>query len=34
MPFGAWMPAYLRGEDVGVCSRNFAPAGPFFQPVG
>lgn len=34
MSFGDWMLAYLRGEDVGVCSRNFAPQGPFFQPIG
>lgn len=34
MSFGDWMLAYLRGEDVGVCSRTFAPEGPFFQPLG
>jgi len=34
MPFGDWMLAYLRGEDVGVCSRNFATEGPFFRPIG
>ncbi|MBT2367769.1 hypothetical protein J7E88_21275 [Streptomyces sp. ISL-10] len=34
MSFGDWMPAYVRGEDVGVCLRNFAPEGPFFQSIG
>jgi hypothetical protein len=34
MSFSDWMLAYLRGEDVGVCSRHFAPEGPFFQPLG
>ncbi|MGW1028834.1 SMI1/KNR4 family protein [Streptomyces sp. NPDC002577] len=33
MSFSDWMLAYLRGEDVGVCSRNFAPEGPFFQQL-
>ncbi|MEU6357159.1 hypothetical protein ABZ896_49010 [Streptomyces sp. NPDC047072] len=31
--FGEWLPAYLRGEDVTVCSRNSAPDGPFFEPL-
>ncbi|MFJ9909191.1 SMI1/KNR4 family protein [Streptomyces sp. NPDC101152] len=33
MTFSAWLLAYLRGEDVTVCSRNFAPDRPFFEPL-
>lgn len=33
MPFDEWMLAYLKGQDVTVCSRNFAPDGPFYEPV-
>ncbi|MGX9884493.1 SMI1/KNR4 family protein [Streptomyces sp. NPDC002276] len=33
MTFGEWLLAYLRGEDVTVCSRNFAPGRPFFEPL-
>lgn len=33
MTFGEWLLAYLRGEDVTVCSRNLAPARPFFEPL-
>ncbi|MFJ5645105.1 SMI1/KNR4 family protein [Streptomyces sp. NPDC093223] len=33
MTFGEWLLAYLRGEDVTVCSRNFAPDRPFFEPL-
>ncbi|MFC8435393.1 SMI1/KNR4 family protein [Streptomyces sp. NPDC057253] len=33
MTFGEWLLAYLRGEDVTVCSRNHAPDGPFFEPL-
>jgi hypothetical protein len=33
MSFSEWMVAYLRGEEVGVCSRCFAPDAPFFQPI-
>jgi hypothetical protein len=31
MTFNEWMLAYLKGEDVTVCSRNFAPEGPFYR---
>ncbi|MEU5715856.1 SMI1/KNR4 family protein [Streptomyces sp. NPDC020403] len=31
MTFGAWLLAYLRGEDVTLCSRNLAPDRPFFE---
>jgi hypothetical protein len=33
MSFSDWMLSYLRGEDVTVCSRNFAPDGPFYEPI-
>ncbi|MGW1184447.1 SMI1/KNR4 family protein [Streptomyces drozdowiczii] len=33
MSFDEWMLAYLEGQDVTVCSRNFAPDGPFCEPV-
>lgn len=33
MTFGEWLLAYLRGEDVTVCTRNFAPGRPFFEPL-
>ncbi|MFI0938547.1 SMI1/KNR4 family protein [Streptomyces sp. NPDC021020] len=32
MTFGEWLLAYLRGEDVTVCSRNLAPDRPFYEP--
>ncbi|MFD7286773.1 SMI1/KNR4 family protein [Streptomyces sp. NPDC057539] len=31
MTFGEWLLAYLKGRDVTLCSRNFAPDGPFFE---
>ncbi|MFE0626721.1 SMI1/KNR4 family protein [Streptomyces sp. NPDC058864] len=31
MTFGEWLLAYLRGEDVTVCSRNRAPDRPFYE---
>lgn len=31
MTFGEWLLSYLRGDDVTVCSRNFAPGRPFFE---
>lgn len=31
MTFGEWLLAYLRGEDVTVCSRNRAPGRPFYE---
>jgi hypothetical protein len=31
MTFSDWLLAYLRGEDVTVCSRNFAPDRPFWE---
>lgn len=33
MSFSDWMLSYLRGENVTVCSRNFAPDRPFFKPI-
>lgn len=33
MTFNEWMLSYLRGEDMTVWSRNFAPEGPFFAPI-
>ncbi|MFF8596321.1 SMI1/KNR4 family protein [Streptomyces sp. NPDC015220] len=30
MTFGDWFLAYLRGRDVTVCSRDFAPDRPFY----
>lgn len=31
LTFSDWLLAYLKGEDVTVCSRNFAPHRPFFE---
>ncbi|MET9736313.1 SMI1/KNR4 family protein [Streptomyces sp. NPDC006458] len=31
MTFSEWFLAYLKGRDVTLCSRNFAPDGPFCQ---
>lgn len=31
MTFSEWLLAYLKGRDVTLCSRNFAPDGPFFE---
>lgn len=31
MTFSDWLLAYLRGEDVTVCSRQRAPDGPFYE---
>ncbi|MFJ8870437.1 SMI1/KNR4 family protein [Streptomyces sp. NPDC102473] len=31
MTFSEWLLAYLRGEDVTLCSRDLAPDGPFFE---
>ncbi|WP_432129966.1 SMI1/KNR4 family protein [Streptomyces tendae] len=33
MSFGEWLLSYLRGEDVTLCSRNFAPDRPFYEPL-
>lgn len=33
MTFSEWLLAYLRGEDVTVCSRNFAPDRPFYESL-
>ncbi|SED62911.1 hypothetical protein [Streptomyces sp. Ag109_O5-10] len=33
MTFSDWLLAYLRGEDVTVCSRDFAPDRPFYEPL-
>ncbi len=33
MTFNEWMLSYLRGQDMTVCSRNYAPQGPFFTPI-
>ncbi|MFD7549503.1 SMI1/KNR4 family protein [Streptomyces sp. NPDC059816] len=33
MTFGEWLLAYLRGEDVTLCSRDLAPEGPFYERV-
>jgi hypothetical protein len=30
MTFGEWLLAYLKGRDVTLCSRNFAPDRPFY----
>ncbi|WP_329360685.1 hypothetical protein [Streptomyces sp. NBC_01483] len=30
MTFSEWLLAYLKGRDVTLCSRNFAPDGPFY----
>ncbi|MFD5574339.1 SMI1/KNR4 family protein [Streptomyces cadmiisoli] len=31
MTFSEWLLAYLQGTDVTLCSRNFAPNGPFHE---
>jgi hypothetical protein len=31
MTFSDWFLAYLKGRDVTLCSRNFAPEGPFWE---
>ncbi|MFI8432929.1 SMI1/KNR4 family protein [Streptomyces sp. NPDC079020] len=31
MTFGEWFLDYLKGYDVTLCSRNFAPDGPFYE---
>ncbi|WP_309140640.1 SMI1/KNR4 family protein [Streptomyces sp. PKU-EA00015] len=31
MTFSEWLLAYLKGEDVTVCSRNLAPDRPFWE---
>ncbi|MFE3591514.1 SMI1/KNR4 family protein [Streptomyces niveus] len=31
MTFSQWLLAYLKGRDVTLCSRNFAPDGPFYE---
>ncbi|MEU5658405.1 SMI1/KNR4 family protein [Streptomyces sp. NPDC047737] len=31
MTFGQWLLAYLAGNDVTLCSRNFAPDGPYYD---
>lgn len=31
--FAEWMLSYLRGEDVTVSSRQFAPEDPFFEQI-
>ncbi|MEV8330817.1 SMI1/KNR4 family protein [Streptomyces niveus] len=31
MTFSEWLLAYLKGRDVTLCSRNFAPGGPFYE---
>lgn len=31
MTFGEWLLAYLKGRDVMLCSRNFAPDGPSYE---
>ncbi|MFE5735430.1 SMI1/KNR4 family protein [Streptomyces sp. NPDC056528] len=33
MTFSEWLLAYLKGEDVTVCSRNFAPEHPFYESL-
>jgi hypothetical protein len=33
MAFSEWLLAYLRGEEVTVCSRNPAPGRPFYEPL-
>lgn len=34
MTFGEWLLAYLRGQEVTVCSRDRAPDGPFYESLG
>ncbi|MFG2561161.1 SMI1/KNR4 family protein [Streptomyces sp. NPDC048496] len=31
MTFSEWLLAYLKGRDVTLCSRNFAPERPFYE---
>ncbi|MFF3621350.1 SMI1/KNR4 family protein [Streptomyces sp. NPDC002467] len=31
MTFGEWLLAYLKGRDVTLCSRNWAPDGPYYE---
>lgn len=31
MTFSDWLLAYLKGRDVTLCSRNFAPDRPFYE---
>ncbi|WP_411069634.1 SMI1/KNR4 family protein [Streptomyces sp. cmx-4-25] len=31
MTFGEWLLAYLKGRNVMLCSRDFAPDGPFYE---
>ncbi|HEY9369368.1 SMI1/KNR4 family protein [Streptomyces sp.] len=31
MTFSDWLLAYLKGRDVTLCSRNFAPDGPSYE---
>lgn len=33
MTFRERFPAYLQGRNVTLCSRNFAPDGPFYEPL-
>ncbi|WP_234388627.1 SMI1/KNR4 family protein [Streptomyces sp. AS58] len=33
MTFSEWLLAYLQGTDVTLHSRNFAPNGPFHEPL-
>jgi hypothetical protein len=33
MTFTEWMLAYLKGEEMAICSRNFAPDAPFFSEL-
>ena len=33
MTFVEWFLAYLRGDDVTICSRNWAPDRPFFEAL-
>ncbi|MFE2279332.1 hypothetical protein ACFXAE_19260 [Streptomyces sp. NPDC059454] len=33
MTFSEWLPAYPEGQDVTVCSHDFAPDGPFHEPL-
>jgi hypothetical protein len=31
--FNEWMLSYLQGEEMAICSRNFAPDRPFFKEL-
>ncbi|MFD8632596.1 SMI1/KNR4 family protein [Streptomyces sp. NPDC059533] len=31
MTFGEWLLDYLKGRDVTLCSRNWAPDGPYYE---